>query len=195
MNTRIRQWLTLFLLSLSLAACSYRSALLPCGYRPHSGDCYRAPNASQDTDLAAASRAAVDALLAQAKPPLKPEYVILVTSLADLNQLEQSSPLGRLLAELLSTRLTQRGYAVADARARNDLLVLQDNGEFVLSRQMDSIRREHSAPVALAGTYVVAENTAHVTVKFIQLDGGVVLAAQHFSLPLGPDTQALAARR
>jgi len=105
-----------------------------------------------DTDVAAVSYAAAERLISQVGEPLDPAKPILVASLADVDNLDQSSAFGRMIAEQVGSRLSQLGYSVVESKLRNTFAI-NANGEFILSRDLRKISSAHAAQVALAGTY------------------------------------------
>lgn len=171
--------------------CAQRAAFGGCDFRLHTAECHRPlvnPTKVRDADLSAAVSAAADALLADL-PPRFQRTQLVSTSLADLNDLQRTSPLGRLVGEQLAVRFAQRGFHVREVKFRHALKVAE-NGEFMLSREIQRIGREHSAQGISVGTYAVAEDKVYFTMKLVDL-GGLVHAAHGFSLPLGPNLQAL----
>lgn len=174
-----------------LSACSHRPAYGHCAFRTQTGDCYQEPRSKvKDADITAQMFAAADVLLQPLKTPLSRQQTIISTSIADLNDIEHSSGLGRLLGEQLAARFTQRGYTVVEVKFRDNILVQEQNGEFMLSRRLDAIQNEHAAEYVCAGTYSVAHDQVFVSLKLLK-DNGVVLASHVLTLPLGPNVEAL----
>ncbi|MDM8545506.1 FlgO family outer membrane protein [Candidatus Venteria ishoeyi] len=177
-----------------VSGCAPRPAFGDCAYRMQTGDCYPDPhmtaNLPTDEDLIVVMGKAAEALLKNLSEPLQTDQRLLVTSIADLNHLEKSTALGRLLGEQLAAQLTVRGYQVIDPRTREDLSVQHKSGEFILSRNLERISREHSVYGIATGTYSVAAQSVYITLKLIRPDG-LTLSSYLFRLPLGPDTQRL----
>ena len=117
---------------------------------------------------------------------------VIVTSFADINYLSQSSPLGRMLSQQVSSGLTNSGVKVIELLTREAVYVKQAQGEFVLSRDINRISQKASAPYAVAGTYALGKNTAYVTAKLIKVETSEVMASHDFKIPLGPDAKVLA---
>ena len=70
---------------------------------------------------------------------------ILVASLVDVSDMRQSSDLGRIVSEQVSSRLTQLGYQTKEMKFRGSFLVSEGAGEFVLSRALRDISRKQDA--------------------------------------------------
>ena len=77
---------------------------------------YGAAASSDPVDLMASNHGAADALLLQV--PLDPGAPVLVGTVVQLDRLDESSRLGRLVAEQLAGRLVQRGLRVTELRMR-----------------------------------------------------------------------------
>ncbi len=181
----------LLLLPLYLQGCGVYQAFDPCPHRLQSGDCYQPPAQKiPDPDLALVTQQAAAALLQHLDKPLDKAQAMLVTSLANVNRLEESSALGRVLSEQLAAHFTQLGYTVREVRLRQDLLVEQDNGEFMLSRSLAAIAPQQAVGLIVTGTYAVAQTQVYVTLKVLNLEG-VALASQLLTLPLGENIRRL----
>lgn len=144
-----------------------------------------------DIDISKKTYEAADALLERSSQGLNKGEPVLVASLVDVNKLERSSPLGRVLAEQLSSRLVQQGYFVSEPKLRGSLAVKRNVGELILSRDLKYIRKAYNAQAVLSGTYAVGSRKVHVNLKLIRAMDGKVLSAVDYALPLGPDTRAL----
>jgi len=80
----------------------------------------------------------------------------MVATFVDLDDVTRTSSLGRVMGELCAARLTQRGYRVVNIKVRPDSIVIKpgpNEGEFLLSRDVAVLGKEHGAQVVLVGTY------------------------------------------
>ncbi|HXH04461.1 MAG TPA: FlgO family outer membrane protein [Candidatus Competibacteraceae bacterium] len=151
--------------------------------------------APTDADLVQENYRAADALLARA-PWLKDSYApLLYGSFVNVNAMEDSSALGRIMSEQIGSRFAQKGYTVIDMKLRNNVFIKQggDEGEFVLSRSVKELAQNHNASAIIAGTYAVGRRSVYVSARLIRAADSVVLASYDYNLPLGPDTKALVA--
>ena len=176
-------------LAFNLNACTHRTAFGNCAYRVQSGDCYE--EKVQDTDIMASSYLAADNLIDHANTQLTPNSRLLVTSIANIDHLEQSTPLGRLIGEQVSARLSQYGYTILEPKWRKGLNVIRETGEFVLSRGWRSAKEIHQVDKIIAGTYTVAKDKVYVILKMLNDNNGQVVSSYGYSLPIGYNTSAL----
>ena len=181
--------LLIFSLSLLLTGCTYRMAFGGCAYRVKTGECQR--KEVPDADIMAASYTAADKLLRNATHLLRPDYQILVTSLADIDNLEDTTSLGRLIGEQLSARFAQQGYTVVEAKLHSDLIKIPRTGELVLSREAREMGQAQNAAIIVAGTYAVGNNKVYVTLKMLNSYNSEVMSSYAYSLPIGPNTSTL----
>jgi hypothetical protein len=131
--------------------------------------------------------AAVDAMLGHLPGDLAPGSLVLVASTASLDNLDESSRLGRLLGEQIGARLVQRGYTVREVKLTPGLRVRERDGEFMLSRRLREIQTQYSADVAVTGTYSLGASSVFVNLRMTRLGDGVILTAQDFQIPRDAD--------
>lgn len=144
----------------------------------------------EDADLIGTSHHAAESLMTQSnylKQDLKP---IIVTSVADIMDINTSSSLGLMISEQIADCFVQYGFPVVDVRARHDLRVYEE-GEYFLSRDILKISKEHAAGAALVGTYSVGKNHVYVSTRLVRPADNRILASYDFELPLGPDTKKM----
>jgi TolB-like protein len=120
---------------------------------------------------------------------------ILVATLADINRLEQSSALGRMISENISSRFAQRGRSVVEMKLRGSVFVRNNQGEFLLTREIKELAREHDAGAVVVGTYTDGSSFVFVSLKIIDPASGVIKAAHDYTLPLDNQVQRLVGRR
>jgi TolB-like protein len=149
------------------------------------GGCSRQLVAHEDYNpLIAASYHAADALIdSQRKEGLaQPARKMLVATLVDLNQLDRSSPFGRLVAEQLASRLVQLGVGVSELKLHGSLFMREREGEMVLAREVRDIGLAQNAETVLVGTYVDGGSKVYVTLKIVRVADGIVVAAHNFAV-------------
>jgi len=155
------------------------------------------PSANYHYNMANVTYRIADEMMLQTKDTLPKDVPLVVTTIADVNQLETTTPLGRALSEQLGSRFVQKGYKVSDLRFRNAINVKQDGrdataaGEYILSRDTSVLKGEQEVGATLTGTYAVANNQVLVNLRLIAAGNSRVLAARDFRLPMTEDTRAL----
>ncbi|MEZ5591719.1 MAG: FlgO family outer membrane protein [Gammaproteobacteria bacterium] len=147
----------------------------------------------RDSDLVSQSYTAAEALLEQV-PWLKENRQPLLTgTFVNINSMEDSSAMGRMIAEQISSRFAQDGFTMVEMKLRRNVFIQQQGGEFVLSREVQSLSQVHNAAAVIAGTYAVGRRTVYINARLVRAADNLVLAAYDYSMPLGPDAKALLA--
>ena len=146
-----------------------------------------------DSDIVAASYVAADSLLEQVPYLREGQHPLLTATFVNVNSLENSSSLGRIVAEQISSRFAQRGFTMVEMKLRNNVFIEENAGEFVLSRSVQEISQAHNAAAVIAGTYAVGRQSVYINARLVRAADNLVLAAYDYTLPMGPDTRALLA--
>ncbi len=98
-----------------------------------------------------------------------------ITSFVNLNNLAETSALGRLIGEHLMHELQMRGWPITDLRLTRDLII-NETGEFSLSRDMKRLREKLPAVNVVTGTYTVTNDGLLLSVRIIELGTGHVVS-------------------
>jgi len=99
----------------------------------------------------------------------------IITSFANLNDLSESSSLGRLVGEHLMHELQIRAWRVADIRFTKDLII-NDAGEFSLSRDIKQLRESYPVSNVVTGTYSSTSDGVMLNVRVIDSTNGLVVS-------------------
>ncbi len=147
----------------------------------------------RDANLVEQNYTAADALLTRTPWLRERNEPLLAATFVDINNLEISSGLGRVIGEQIGSRFAQQGFTVMEIKMRNNIYVAEGAGEFALSRSVKEISQSHNAAAVIAGTYAVGRQSVFVNARLIRATDNQVLAAHDYVLPLGPDARALVA--
>ena len=118
-------------------------------------------------DLKTLAARLADGLLAEGVFP-RGLPTLLVASFLEEEDFAGSSPLGRLLAELLAEELHRRGFTVYEARLTRDLVVFSE-GERVLSRRASELYREIAAHAVVSGIIARTERGLLIQARMVSL--------------------------
>lgn len=117
-------------------------------------------------------------------------YPLIISSVVNMNQLSQTSTFGRLVSEQVAARFTQLNFQVVETKLRGDLLI-KEEGEFLLTRELKDIAKSVSAQAVIVGTYVDNESDVYVNLKVVQPYTNHVLAATSYAVPKAKDIRNL----
>ncbi|MBF0613857.1 MAG: hypothetical protein G8237_06735 [Magnetococcales bacterium] len=147
-----------------------------------------------EVDLIRMSHALTDALVAELRknhPSFHQRKPLLVTSFVQRGQLDSTSELGNLMADHVASRLTQQGFTVVEPKLRKSLAIRQDQGEFILSRDIEKISHDNKAYAVVTGTYSETREGLDFTSRIIALNSRQVLASVDAKVPVGTTTRDL----
>jgi hypothetical protein len=133
-------------------------------------------------DLATLTYRAVDALLA-GTPETPHGAPFVVASIANVKDVDTSSPLGNIVADMVRTRLVQDGHVITEMRLRNAVSFNSKQGEFLLSRNRRALVPPPQAAAVVTGTYAVGFDRVYVSLKLISATDARIISAADFVVP------------
>ena len=116
-----------------------------------------------------------DELINQSFPLLLPRQTkqpILVTTLVDNNNLQDSSSFGRSLQNSIAAEFVRRGYVVNELKLRGDVFVRSGEGEFMLTRELGQLRIKQRAQAVVVGTYTLTNQVMYLSVRLVNAGDG-----------------------
>lgn len=126
-----------------------------------------------------------DRLISNSKQPINSEDSIVVATFVNINNLNESSTFGRIIAEQIASRLSQKGYKVKEVKFRQDTIFMQEGeGEFLLSRDLRAISEKHDASAVVVGTYGEVYKEMYVSARIINPSNSLLVSSCDFGLPL-----------
>ena len=150
--------------------------------------------ANGEADLIHVGYMLADALTAELRkshPPLGSHQPILVATFVNRSNLDFSSEMGMVMADHVSSRLTQNEYTILEPKIRKDFSIRKEHGEFMLSRDIDKLFLENKAYAAVVGSYTESRSLLDFTVKIVEIKTRHVLASVDLRLPLGENARDL----
>ncbi|MBO9496134.1 hypothetical protein J7438_18905 [Thalassotalea sp. G20_0] len=147
-------------------------------------------------DLVKISQLAATAMAKKAQDELPVGATILSTSLADINQLSNTTTLGRVLGEQLSSALSDIGYDLIEIKMRDSVFIDDFKaGEFSLSRNLDNLSKSYNADAIVTGTYAVGSSTVYISARMIDTSTKHVISTADFQIPMDADIRLLVSNR
>lgn len=114
---------------------------------------------------------------------IRPPATLVIASLVDLDALDRTSTLGRVIAEQVSATFTKTGYQMRELKLGQNVYV-RHQGELMLTREVRELARIHDAQAVVVGTYASSRENLYVNLKVIRPDNNVVLAAHDYVMPM-----------
>ncbi len=106
----------------------------------------------------------------------------MIGSFVDLDNLNSTSPMGRLIAENLMHELQVRNWRIFEPRLMKNFLI-NDGGEFVLSRDVKQLHDRYSVTGVVAGTYSVSNDYTVINARVINIETGVIASSAQVQIP------------
>lgn len=132
--------------------------------------------------------------LAQPEPPAV-GVSLAVTVPVDVNDLDESNPLARQMAEELSRWFVQAGYNVQEIRKGRMILIEPGNGEKLLTRRDALLTQKNVESAAvMTGTYSVTNKNVRFNIRVLQTVSREVLGMATISVPLTAEVKSLLGR-
>ena len=110
---------------------------------------------------------------------LDPEYsnrTIVITDFVALNTLNDTSDLGRLLAQNLMHEMQLRNWKVSDLTLRRNIKI-EASGEFALSRDVKQLKITPQVGSTITGSYVNTSEGLILNVRMIELSSALVISS------------------
>lgn len=141
-----------------------------------------------EANYVAADRLAVDFR----RKRRKSANYMLAASFVNINNLNESSPLGRVISEQIASRLVQHRFKILEMKLRqNSVYIKEGKGEFLLSREIKEISASHNSDYVIVGTYAVAERGIYISARIVNTTDNIIISAYNYQLALNSQTESL----
>ena len=111
------------------------------------------------TDIVKVGYELADGLIKNLHAPLNEGETVIVASFADVDNLTQSSTVGRLLGDIVGSRLSQQGFTVVDIR------------------DVRALSKANNAACVVAGTFGRLGKSTVVSARMIRASDNVILSS------------------
>lgn len=116
---------------------------------------------------------------------------VLSATFVNVDNMTDSSSLGRILSEQTASRFAQHGYTIVEAKLRNDIFIQEGGGEFMLSREIQALSKQHDAQAVIVGTYAVGKESVYISARVVRVTDNVVIGSHDYSIPMAKDIKAM----
>ncbi len=147
-----------------------------------------------DVNLISLGEKITDNLVKDAMPPLmprQPDLAILTSTFVNLDAMEETSRLGRLLQSHMGTRLVQLGYTVKEVNLRHTMKINRGDGETMLSRDLSQISPDQPVQAVLVGTYALNNRILYITAKLVNPVNRNIISAHSYQLCMDDNLLAM----
>ena len=117
---------------------------------------------------------------------------IMAASFVNIDDLTESSTLGRIVSEQIASRLAQHGFKIVEVKLREESVFIKEGeGEFLLSREVLSLGETRGAHAVLVGTYAVSKNFIFLSVRVVRTEDNSVVTGYDYELPNDSTTRSM----
>jgi hypothetical protein len=110
--------------------------------------------------------------------------VAVPSSFANLDNLTESTQLGRYFGESMFYEFNQRGFPVREYRLSGSIVLQEGTGELALTRNLPPAPAKQGWAALLVGTYQRDKAAVFVHARLVRATDGLVLRTAHLVLPL-----------
>lgn len=146
--------------------------------------------AEPEPDLSELVHAAAEQMIAS-NPELTRYSPMIAATFVSIDNLSQSSTLGRISSEIMASALSRQGMEVREVKMRDSMFIEESVGELILSRQVQRLSAQHNARSILMGTYAQGQDFVYVSARVVRAGDAMVLGSADFRLPLNNNTRSL----
>lgn len=120
--------------------------------------------------------------------------VAVPTTFVSLDNFNESSGLGRYLAEALYYEFNTRGFAAREYRTNGTIRLEPGQGEFTLSRALPDLKIDKDWAALVVGTYYRDADAVFVNARMVRPSDGLVLRTAQLVLPMNDLVRRMSAR-
>ena len=102
---------------------------------------------------------------------------IAVSTFVDVDNLYNTSSFGRILGEQLISELVMKGYSVVELRRSDSFQIMEGEGEFALSRELERIKKNHDLAGVVVGTYSASPSRVYLNARIIDPNSSMIVSA------------------
>ena len=147
-----------------------------------------------DTILLRSSRCAAESLAQNLDEPMvHGGGGMIVASFVNVDDMTDSSSLGRIVSEQIGSTLARTPYAfpITEVKLRQNIFLKEKAGEFLLSREVVSISKKHDAQALLVGTYAIAHQTVYISARIVNPATNRIVSSCDYNVPFDGNLRTL----
>ena len=145
----------------------------------------------EDVDLIPVSQKAAKDLLQKGRYSLPKNSMVVISSFVNVNDLEQTSAFGRMVANQVGTAIFKAGYHIRSMELSTDQFIKTNSGFYQLTAEAKAALKSQGASALVFGVFAPGKLTAYVNVRMVDLNSQNVMASTDFMVPMGADAKVL----
>ncbi|MDX8127824.1 FlgO family outer membrane protein [Methylomonas sp. OY6] len=155
--------------------------------------CSRGFRASEvkDDDLVEVSYEAVDQLLLDLREPLPRGSLVVINSLVNVGELEQTLAFGRIVSDQISSAFHRSGYRVMGMELPTEIFAKNEAGILQLPDKTKEALNNVGAKAVVVGSFAPGYNNVYVSLRVVDIASQNVISSTDYSVSMGPDAKVL----
>lgn len=145
----------------------------------------------QEPNLIAVSYSIADALIERLKVRPLPFSPILVASFVESGKAEKATNFGRMMADFIASRLSMSGFRVVEIRAGEQIRLVRDSGDLLLTGEPAEAGASAKAQAIVAGSYTKSNRGIYVSARILRADNQQIISSVDLHLPLSYELMLL----
>jgi len=105
-----------------------------------------------------------------------------VTTLVNVKTVSYTEPLGQISSEMLMAQLVEQGINITEIKLGGSIRI-QEDGEFILSRDTNHLREAPELEHVLVGTFMRVPDGIWVTARIVHFQSRKVITAVNYFVP------------
>jgi FlgO protein len=146
---------------------------------------------TRDADLIEVSSDVADELREKATRSIPKNSLILVSTLLNVNDLQETSAFGRIISDQIASAFHNSGYRIIGMEMPIDLFVMKEGGVWHLSDEIKALLKPYNAAVIVGGVYAPGKRNTYVSLRIIDLFTKNIISSTDVAVPMGPDARKL----
>ncbi len=148
-------------------------------------------NEVKDDDLVEVSYDKVDELILDLRQPLPRGSLVVINSLINVGELEQTLSFGRIVSDQISSAFHRSGYRVMGMELPTEIFAKNEGGILQLPDKTKEALNNVGAKAVVIGSYAPGHNNVYVSLRVVDIASQDVIASADYSVPMGPDAKTL----
>ncbi len=121
---------------------------------------------------------------------------IISTVAVDINDMKKTNALARQMSEEITTAFATMGYPLLEIRKAEDIVMIEKEGEFVLTRDIKELASTNALGIAvLTGTYLMTKEDMRYSMTLLHVPSNKVLAKASAKVALDEEMQMMVTER
>lgn len=146
---------------------------------------------NKDDDLVEVSYDVVNQLIFDLQQPLPKGSLVVINSLVNVDELEQTLAFGRIVSDQISSAFHRSGYRVMGMELPTEIFAKNDAGILQLPEKTKEALNNVGAKAVVIGSYAPGYNNVYVSLRVVDIASQNVISSTDYSVSMGPDAKVL----